>query len=544
MPLAQTPTPAPGVLEPKRPDLEPLPEARPAPTPPPAIETPSVPPPSPPTVVPETTIQVKEIRVLGSTIFSKSELDAVVEPFINQPATFEDLLAIRTAVTDFYTRKGYTTSGAFLPPQDISSGVIKIQVVEGELERVDIQGLRRLRESYVRSRVGQATRPPLNINRLEAALKLLQLDPLLKSVQAELTAGTTLGQSVLKLNLQEAPALVAELLVENRDSPSVGSVRGTASLGHRNLLGFGDRFLVSYGRSKGIREFEVSYAIPLNARNGTLSLRYDKNKSEIVEQPFSELDINSNAETFSIGFRQPLLQTSTHEFALGLSLDLRQSQTYLFGDEPFSFSEGPIDGRSKVSVLRFSQDWVSRNPNRVLAARSQFSLGLNAFDATINDTGTDGRFLSWVGQFQWVQALSRDVLAIARVSAQVTGDSLLPIEQFSIGGPDTVRGYRQNQRVGDAGIVGSLELRLPIIRQPDGIGTVELAPFFDIGQVRTNRGELPPPTTLMSLGIELRWQSRYVDAQLSWGIPLKDVDQVGNTLQDKGIFFSITFHPF
>jgi hypothetical protein len=55
---------------------------------------------------------------------------------------------------------------------------------------------------------------------------------------------------------------------------------------------------------------------------------------------------------------------------------------------------------AKVAAFRFSQEWLRRDINRVLAARSQFSLGLDAFNATINDTGTDGQFFAWLGQFQ------------------------------------------------------------------------------------------------------------------------------------------------
>jgi hemolysin activation/secretion protein len=420
---------------------------------------------------------------------------------------------------------------------------VTIQVVEGELEAIEIQGLRHLRDAYVRRRIELATRTPLNVRQLEDALRRLQLDPLLQSVQAELTTGTSQEQSVLKLNLKEAPRWIVSLGVDNGDSPSVGSIRGTATLGSKNLLGFGDRFTASYGRTQGIREYTLNYTVPFNPRNGTFSVTYNHNKSEIVEQPFAANDINSEAETLTIGVRQPILQTATQEVALGVTLDLRRSQTFLFGDQPFSFSEGPEEGRSRVSVLRLSQEWVSRSPNRVLAARSQFSIGLNAFNATINDSGTDGRFFSWVGQLQWVQALG-DVLAIARVSGQVTRDSLLPIEQFSIGGSDTVRGYRQNERVGDTGIVGSLELRVPVLRKPDGIGTIELSPFFDVGRVWDNNGIALSPSTLMSVGVGLRWQSRWFDAQLSWGYPLKKLPDRGDSLQDKGLYFSVILSPF
>lgn len=116
---------------------------------------------------------------------------------------------------------------------------------------------------------------------------------------------------------------------------------------------------------------------------------------------------------------------------------------------PFSlFSEGPERGKSRLTVIRFSQEWLQRNATQVLAARSQFSFGIDAFDATINDTGTDGRFFAMLGQFQWVQQLSPSrTLMLAKINAQLTPDALLPLENISSGGVDTVRGYRQNQLV-------------------------------------------------------------------------------------------------
>ncbi len=544
-PLAQTnPNLPPGLLEPNLP-LPPLP------TTPPETPTPSrplAPPPETPQNLPaelDVKVTVKEIEILGSTAFSPAELQTAVSSFIGQEATFEELLAIRTAITQLYIDNGYTTSGAFLPSQDLTDGVVRIQVVEGGIERIDIQGLRRLRPDYVRDRIGLAAQAPVNLRRLEEALQLLQLDPLLDTVQAELSAGTAPGFSVLQLNVTEAQPLSLAVIGENRDSPSVGSLGGTVTIAHNNLLGFGDRLSVDYGLTQGINSYNFSYQIPLNPHDGTLSLSYGRSRSDIIEEPFSRLDINARTSTFSVGFRQPIVRTPSSEFALSLSLDLHQSETFLLEDIPFSFSLGPEKGKSRVTALRFTQDWTNRSATRVLAARSQFSFGLDALNSTINENGIDGRFMSWVGQFQWVQALGGDAIFIARAGAQLSNDSLLSLEQFSIGGIDTVRGYRQNQRVADNGIVGSLEFRLPIVQQPEGIGTIQLAPFFDIGTVWNNEDVTPNPNTLASIGLGLRWQvSPDFSAQLDWGIPLISVDDEGNTLQDQGITFSVQFQPF
>jgi hemolysin activation/secretion protein len=479
--------------------------------------------------------------VLGSTVFSPAELAQVVQPFENQRLTFEELLGVRTAITRLYTEKGYVTSGAFLPPQDdLASGVIQVQVIEGELERLEIQGLQHVRDRYVRRRLERAAKAPLNLQEVESALQLLQQNPLFSSVRAELKAGTTPGRSVLVVTLKEARAFQAAALVANQDSPSVGAIRGTLFLSHNNVLGFGDRFATDLGLSSGITDFNVGYTVPVNARDGALFVRYQRTRSEIVEPPFSVLDINSTSTTFSFGFMQPIVRTPRTELTLGLSFDLRQSQTFLFGNQPFSFSPGPDLGESKIRVLRFTQNWINRNPYRVLAARSQFSFGLPIFGATQNEAGIDGQFFSWVGQFQWVQALNRDVILIVRAAAQLTPDALLPLEQFSIGGIDTVRGYRQNLRVGDNGFIGSLEIRFPILQQADGIGTVQLTPFVDVGRVWNKAFPILSPQLIASAGLGLNWQvGSAFTARLDWGIPLVLVERQGDTLQDYGVVFSV-----
>ena len=554
--IAQTPPvslpenqrPSTNPLLPPRPDAEPLPEIKPTPLPESPLQIPTTPTPSPPEpgVPTQTTIYVDRIEVLGSTVFSPEELAQVVRPYEKRNLSFEQLLEVRTLITKYYADRGYITSGAFLPPQDdLATGVIKIQVVEGVLEKLEVKGLQRVRDRYVRSRIENAAKTPLNLRKVESALQLLQQNILFNSVRAELKAGTAPGRSVLVVTLSEARAFHAAALIENRDPPSVGSIRGSVIINHDNLLGLGDRFSAELGLTSGITDLNLGYAIPLNARDGTFNVRYERTTSQIVEEPFSILDIFSNSETVSFGFRQPLVQTPTSEFALGLSMDFRRSQTFLFNDVPFSFALGSDRGESKVRVLRFSQDWISRSPRRVFAARSQLSFGLPLLGATINELGVDGSFFNWIGQFQWVQAITPDVIAIARVAAQLTPDSLLPLEQFSIGGVDTVRGYRQNFRVGDNGLLGSLEVRFPILKQEPGIGTVQLAPFVDVGKVWNNSFPIRSPQLLASTGLGLRWQiGNALFARLDWGIPLVSVEQQGNTLQDSGVVFSVRLQFF
>lgn len=528
-----------------KPRETPLPST-PEPSKPPSLQLPPVDTPATPTTPNNEGINLKKIEILGNTVL-KNEINQLIKKYEkceNFPCsiTFEELVQLRSDITKLYIDNGYITSGAFiLNNQFLETGIIKIKVVEGELERIEINGLNRLQKNYVRSRLELATKPPLNRKRLEEALRLLQLDPLLQQVNAELLAGTSPGRNILQIQLQEAPALNAGIIINNYQSPTIGSLQGIVFANYNNLFGFGDKFSAEYGLTNGLDIYNFAYTIPVNALDGTVNIRYSNNNSQIVQDRFDELGIRSDSETFSLGVRQPLIRKPDTEFALGLALDVRRSQTFLLDDEPFSFSEGPEDGESRVTVIRFSQEWLQRNATQVIAARSQFSVGIDAFDATVNDSGVDGRFFTWLGQFQWVKQISPRNLMLAKINAQFTPDGLLPIEKISLGGVDTVRGYRQNQLVADNGIIGSVELRFPLTLD----NSLQIRPFFDIGTVWNNQEENLYPQTIAALGLGLSWQARRdLFLQLDYGIPLITVEDEGDSLQENGLYFSLRYQPF
>ncbi|WP_242043743.1 ShlB/FhaC/HecB family hemolysin secretion/activation protein [Leptolyngbya sp. FACHB-671] len=527
-------------ITPRSPSEEPLPLEPPTSLPSPILEPSTVEAPGVPNLAP-VQIRVNSIEVRGNSIFEQ-EIDQLIQPLLGREVSFDQLIALRSAITALYTSQGYITSGAFLPNnQDLSDGVVQIQVVEGELEAVNVEGLERLNSSYVRSRLTLAGRRPLNQQNLERALQLLQVDPLLRQVNAELTAGSAPGLSILQVDLQEAPLLTASLGTNNYQPTSIGSAQLTVAASYTNVMGIGDRLSAQYGRTSGLDLYDISYSLPVNPRDGSLTLRYNTNDSRIIEDAVEDLGIRSEAESWSLEFRQPLSRSVTEEFALGLALDLRRSQTYILDDIPFSFSAGADEGESRVTVLRFSQDWVNRGRTQVLAARSQFSIGLDALDATINDTGTDAEFFKWLGQFQWVRQIEERSLLVTRLNAQLTPDSLLSLEKIGLGGQDTIRGYAQNQLVADNAIWTSVELRLPLNRS----NRLELIPFLEAGHAWNSDLPDPDPDFLVGAGLGLRWEAlRGLNLRVDYGLPLIGVDSEGDSLQDNGIYLSVQYFPW
>ena len=359
-------------------------------------------------------IIVNNFEILGSSVFSPEELTKVTQPFVARPLSFAELFQARSAITKLYTDNGYVNSGAYIPPQEMNSGKITIQVLEGELEAINVTGTKRLNPNYIRKRLEIAAGKPVNIDSLLSALQMLRLDPLIDNISAELSAGVRPGTSLLDISIEEADTFKVSTNFDNGRSPSVGTNRRGVGITHNNLFGFGDKFDFKYTNTDGSNSFDFTYSIPVNARNGQLSFSYGTNSNDVIEEPFNPLDIESESRYYELNLRQPLIQKPNTEVTVGLAFSRTESETFLL-DTPFALSRGANEeGETRISAVRFFQEWVNRNEKQVIAARSQFSLGVDIFDATINEDAPDSSFFAWRGQGQWVRRLDEDFLFLLR----------------------------------------------------------------------------------------------------------------------------------
>jgi hemolysin activation/secretion protein len=497
------------------------------------------------------TIVLNGFRFEGSTVFSDAELAAVTVPYVGRPVTAEDLEEARNRLTLLYVQNGYANSGAILPDQEVTGGILTMQIVEGVLTGINIEGHERLDPDYIRSRLALGAGPPLNVRNLEERFRLLLQDPLIERLNGTLGPGVRPGGAVLDLNVTRARPYSLTFGIDNHRPPSIGALTGRANAVIRNLTGWGDAFDVDYGRSDGATEFEAGGRIPISPRDTTLHLRGRAGNNVVVEEPLSELDIAGRFWSVEGGIRSPVYRTPQQEFALDLTLARRHSGTTLLG-RPFSFSPGTRDGEADVTVLRFAQEWTDRSPVHVLAARSTFSLGLGVLGATRNAEAPDSQYLAWLGQAQWARRLTEtDVQIILRADVQLANDALLPLEQFAVGGANSVRGYRENEFVRDNGLVASVEGRIPLFdltlpgAPPGYRGRVILAPFVDYGNSWNKDQTYGQGEDLASIGIGLRWSPwPWLEATLYSGYGLRDLNRGGDNLQDKGIHFSIVARPF
>ena len=493
---------------------------------------------------------LRKVDVVGNTVIEDASIRAVVAPYIGKPVSTADLEEIRRRFTRLYIDRGYINSGAVLPDQNVTNGVVAYRFVEGRITDITVAGTEHFKPEYFRSRLAAAANAPFNIGNVEQEQQILLQDPLIRRLNIELVPGLVPGEAGLNADVSEASRYSLSAQVADDQSPTVGEIRGQLQGSFANILGVGDLLTAQYGRSGALNDGFIGYSVPIASDDTRLSLRYDKNGTVVVTPALVPLNITSAYSSVGVGLSRPFYRTAEQNLTLGVSLERRQEQSFLLG-MPFDFVTGSENGNTNVTALRLSQSWLDRNSEHALALRSTFSVGLQGLGATVTNVSPSGQFFDWLGQAQYVRRIWNDIEGLVRADLQLSDKPLFQIEQFALGGIDTVRGYREYLTVTDDAALISAELhipvgrlRLPYLSKTDDAGTVQIVPFYDYGRGWNVDRPTPYPPSISGVGGGLRWLvGSGITAEFYYAKALRNVD-VGNSMEDRGIYFRITSNFF
>ena len=535
-------------------------------------------------------VSVKRFEFAGNTVFSKRQLAKAVASYSGRVITSEELEEARVALTRLYVDAGYITSGAVLPDQDVAGGVIKFQIIEGQLSEIDLHGNYWFRNWWLRNQMRRAAGKPVNFNNLKVGLQLLRQNPTISRVNAELKPGVMPGQSILDVTVKDEQPFRGGFTISNTRPPSVSEGLGELYLTDLNLTGHNDPISLRWGLVRWTIQGAIDYAefdnvsgtyeFPITPWDTKLAVYADKSDSSIIDETFAALGITSQTTEIGVALRQPLYTTLNDTVTASIALDCKHSQTFLLG-RPFTLSAGAINGETDVSATRLALEWLNRSQVHVLALRSVFSIGFYGLGSTqaepFSAGGTtsgagntqgfdpqipDSKFFSWLGQAQYIRRifdtetlrkkpdtngwnLLRETLLVLRLNAQFTDEPLLSLEQFSIGGMQSVRAYRENQLLRDNGVFASAELRIPVWLAKDKTPIVSIAPFFDWGAGWNVNKIDDNYRAIYSAGVGLLVNAtRHTQLTFYWGHPFVDFHEQKVSLQDYGIHFAVSINAF
>ena len=486
---------------------------------------------------------IRKINVTGSTVFTDQELEKLTSKLRFKRVKLAELRNLAKDITKKYLSEGYITSRAIVPEQEIDLGVVEIKIIEGSIGELKIEGNNRLRENFIRDRLKLGINTPVKVDSLEGQLQLLRANQSIENIEANLQPAPGEGESSLIVNVEENSPWFYGLEINNYSTVATGAERVNAALGYRNLTGNSDALLASFEQALDASSWSLntSYNLPVNAKDGTLQLRVDINRNEIVGEDFEELNLEGDSELYEVSFRQPLTRTLKKEFALSAGFSFQESRDFFNGVR--------LNQTNRTSVVKLGQDYTARDVKGVWALRSQFNIGVDSSDDEDTEDSLnlitdqpDDIFVSWLGQAQRVQRISPGNLLIFQGDIQLTPNNLSPSEQFVIGGQRSVRGYRQNARLGESGIRLSIEDRITVARNSEDNPLIQIAPFADMGVVFSASADDPDDNFLAGVGLGIIAELiSGLNIRLDYAPPLIDLDDRGDNIQEDGFYFSLGY---
>ncbi|MEM6489254.1 MAG: ShlB/FhaC/HecB family hemolysin secretion/activation protein, partial [Pseudomonadota bacterium] len=504
---------------------------------------------------------LREVAFEGNTVFDADTLRGVVAALIGRAITIDDLEAARIALTRYYTDRGYVSSGVTIPlPQDVTAGTVRFRVIEGRLTDIAVSGEgvadegRRpgeLSADVVRRRLALDQDVPLRLDLVQDRFGLLLQDPTVRRLDGRLVPGGAPGETRLEVLVEPAPPVELTLGFDNFDPPSTGVYRGLVDVRFNNIAGVGDVVRLGGEVSRGRQSGDLDLTSPLHPLGLRVFAGATITRTQVIEEPFDTLDIESDFVEGRVGLAFDALSTPSTTLTLDAGLSFARSETRLLGTR-FSFSPGVQDGVARGTVLRIGQTVLHRRDRVALSLRSTVSVGLGIAGATENGGDVpDSQFVSWLGQAFVVGRVHERATLSLSASAQVANDALLPFEEVGLGGADTVRGFRETAvaepnvafaRLG--GEIEVVELALPgrfALGEAPLPRPVTFEPFVSAGIAWPDDG-FEDRTLLVGAGADFRWSpTEASEVTVGVGVPvLSDSPLDDDDLRDLRTYVSLS----
>lgn len=457
---------------------------------------------------------VNAFQFTGNTVFKSPELKQRIEGYVNMQLNLYELTRAADIITRYYRDRGYPIARAIIPAQKVEKGVVRIEVIEGRIGKFSVTGNKRYPEARILSRLSELPRDrPVTTSDLERRMLLINDLPGL-TARATLEPGATFGDTDILVRAQEKP-VDAVLSMDNHGRKEIGQWRADGALTLNNPLKFGDQLslrlieaqddLLTFGR--------VGYSVPLTADGLRLAGAYSRVNYRIGEQ-FAVLGIKGEVQNSELSVSYPLVRSRATTYVLTAGVRRTTTDQTALGI--------PITHTAIIlGSVGFAGTWVHEDSAVTNAFATLSGNGKSNPDGTRQDAQR-GKLEIDVNH---LRAATKNWDLFLRANWVGTLSPLSDTEKFSLGGPDSVRGYQPSELRGDAGWLATVEVR----RQYqifNHVGIFDL--FYDQGAAHNKSANGVDSIRSAGLGTTF-YLSRNLRAKAEYAFPISDrVSSDGN----------------
>ena len=467
------------------------------------------------------TFELKKIVMDSSAVLTEAELAAITQPYEGKMVQLNDIYAIVEKINALYASKGYVTCRAFLPPQTITDGKVKLLLVEGRTGNTTVSGNNYTKTSFITKRLHLKENEIANIKQVNKDLLLFNAT---NSTQLRIVmkAGQKPGTTDYEITAYEPKRDTWTIFEDNAGSDTSGEYRTGLFFNTKSLSGTCDPFSVGTVFSEGTRAANAMYTRSLGRSGTKMNLLYSTNAVKVTKGDYKDM-IKGHANSYAIGFTQPLVVNETTRTELSLDYNRQNSKTdFMVLGNRFNI----VDDSVQDFTLGFAM--TNYGASHVLYQKHSYVRGYSERtpSSMLEDSQNFG-FYKFNGLYQKLYAGGQ--MINLRADAQWSGsEGMVSSRQFYMGGMYSVRGYKENFLGGDSGFTFSAEYSIPVINRNTNAFT-----FFDYGHVYGNGQSDDQHSILASLGLGIRSTiNQYCSASLTLGVPLQRsfvADEVSKT---------------
>jgi hemolysin activation/secretion protein len=456
---------------------------------------------------------------------------------LDKPVTFGRLAEIRRSVVERYRAAGKPLVDVYMPEQDVSSGVVHIDIAEFRLGRLRASGNRYFSSGLLEREMPLESGGPILQSAVSLGLAVLNANPY-RRVDAVFAPGEAANTTDVKLQTEDRLPLHASAGYDNEGVPELGRDRFFADVGYGNLFGLDQQIAYQFTASNdffsGNPEIEgrpnrprftahaLSYTAPLPWLDSIELFGVYAQSTPRLPDTYGQTGISAQL-SFRYDLRLPTITDTTQLIQIGY--DFKRSNNDLeFGG--FQVFNSNTHIHQFLLLYDFSKptDAGMAHASATLVA-SPGDLDTNNRDAAFNAArqGATARYVYMQLTASREIALGGGFTLASHGTFQWTPNTLLPSEEMGLGGESSVRGYDPYVVLGDRGWNIQTELRTPAMQIGASDAVVQPFIFFDAGHV-WNRIDQPAennPGLLAGVGAGVRFKwSRFVDFRCTFGAPL------------------------
>lgn len=457
---------------------------------------------------PSSPFLVQSIQITGNTLIDKPTLLALVAHAEGKTITLPELGELAALITAYYRSHDFPLARAFIPPQSIAQGVVRIEVIEAIYGTGSLENSTQVSDTLLQATLSQLqTGQAISQTKMDHVLLLLSDVPGVL-VDATLKPGSAMGSSDFVVTTTPSPPVFGSVTFDNYGNRYTGRARVSGSFSVLNALHHGDTLSVNALTSgRGMHYGRLGYESLLNGRGTRLGAAYST-LNYVLGQPITT-DIHGTAQVSSLWAKHPVVRSRDANVYGQIQYD---------GFKLRDFYASAIQNNRNLTSRTLSllgdlrDEWLGGGG--VNSWNLNWSSGQVTFDnpaaqlADAATANTQGSFSKWNASFVRLQSITPDALLYVTSSAQWASSNLDSSQRMSIGGPYTVRAYDIGTMSGDKGYFWSAEYRHNLGQA--STGQWQAVAFMESAHVTVNTNTWPGMTgansgTLNGIGLGLNW---------------------------------------